>query len=172
MIPDDRQEKLDRAYDLAFEYERTNGSCPQCVLAAVQEVLGVECDEAFRASYGLAGGGGLMTTGTCGALVGALLLVGLKYGRPREHFKDGQVPKCFKHSRTVVERFVEEFGGTTCAEVQTKIMGRSYDLWNGRGYSAFLEAGGHEDKCTRVAGTAAKIVTEFLLDLEEPSPSS
>jgi len=43
-------------------------------------------------------------------------------------------------------------------------MGRSFDMWDRADYKAFLAAGGHTDKCTAVAGTAARIAAEVLLD--------
>ena len=42
-------------------------------------------------------------------------------------------------------------------------MGRSFNLWDREDYKAFLEAGGHTDKCPVVVGNAAKWAVEILL---------
>ena len=60
-------------------------------------------------------------------------------------------------AKKVFEAFVEEFSSPICADVQTALMGRSFDAWDPREYEAFLAAGGHEDKCTRVDATAARL---------------
>jgi len=159
-----RQQALDRVYELAFEYERDYGYCAQCVLAAIQDVLGVGSDDTIKASHTLAGGGGLSVAGTCGALAGALLAVGAKYGREHGQFGGDPHLKSCALAKRVVDSFLEVYGSPICAHVQTRLMGRSFDMWDRADYKAFLAAGGHTDKCTAVAGTAARIAAEVLLD--------
>lgn len=162
--PIDRQQLVERVYEAAYEFERTNGCCPQCVLAAVQDVMGVGDDGLFKASHTLTGGGGVTTKGTCGALAGAMLAVGFAHGRERQEFGAGPRESSFLLGRRVFDRFVGEFGSPICAEVQTKLMGRSFDLWDQDDFEAFLAAGGHEDKCPKVVATAAGIAADILLD--------
>ncbi|MCL5735608.1 MAG: C-GCAxxG-C-C family protein [Actinobacteria bacterium] len=162
-------EELARLYDAAFQYERTNGCCAQCVLAAVQDVLGRGTDDIFQASHTLSAGGGLTTMGTCGALAGALLAVGSVYGRTREDFASGPGQASFVVAKEVFDGFVGEFGGATCAEVQTKVMGRSFNMWDSNDFQAFLKAGGHEDKCPHVVGFAARLAGEYLCGRESLS---
>ncbi len=162
--PEKKQELMDKAYALAYENEQKYGCCPQCVLAAIQDVLGMGDDATFKASHALAGGGALMTSGSCGALVGGMLALGAKYGRDREHFTSGQNMQSFKLVKKLYERFVEEFGSPICAGVHTQLFGRSYDLWNKYEYQAFEAAGGHLDKCPHVAGKAAAWAVEILLE--------
>ena len=164
---EDKQQMMDRAYELAFQYEATHGCCPQCVLAAIDDVLHIGGDEVFKASHGLAGGGALSGKGTCGALIGAMLAVGARHGRGRADFASDSYMHSFALAKRVYDAFVDEFGSPICAEIQTKIMGRAYDLWDHKDFKAFLADGGHEDKCTNVAGTAARIAAEVLLEAEE-----
>jgi C_GCAxxG_C_C family probable redox protein len=167
---DDKQQIAERAYELAFKYEATHGCCPQCVLAAVDDVLHIGGDEVFKAAHGLAGGGGLSGNGTCGALVGATLAVGARHGRDRANFANDSYMHSFALAKRVHDAFVDKFGSPICSEVQTKIMGRSYDLWDHKDFKAFLADGGHGDKCTNVAGTAARIAAEVLLEADEKPP--
>jgi C_GCAxxG_C_C family probable redox protein len=160
----ERDETLVQAYDAAFAYERDYGCCSQCVLAAVQDVLKVGGDDLIKASHTLAGGGAVTVSGTCGALAGALLAVGSRYGRERANFASGPHAESFRQGKRVIDAFVDEFGSPLCAEVQAKLMGRSFNLLDPTDFAAFEAAGGHTDKCTHVAGTAARIAAEVLLD--------
>jgi len=55
-------------------------SCSQAVCAAFAEDLGIDQKTALKLSCGL--GGGMAHTGnTCGAVTGALMVIGMKYGR-------------------------------------------------------------------------------------------
>jgi C_GCAxxG_C_C family probable redox protein len=159
----DREALLDKVYTVAFAYERDNGCCAQCVLAAVQDLIGVGSDEVFTASHALSAGGALTTQGTCGALAGAMLAVGSVHGRTRQAFGEGPHQQAFVLAKRVHEAFVAEFGSPLCSEVQTRVMGRSFDMWNGDDFRAFLAAGGHEDKCPHVVGTAARIAADLLV---------
>ena len=166
----DAQELIDRAYSLAYENEQKYGCCPQCVLAAIQDVLGVVDDATFKASHGLAAGGGLSTGGTCGALAGGMLALSAKYGRDRAHFGNGRFIQSYELGKRLHDRFVAEFGSPICADVQTSTIGRSFNMWDAKDYRAFEAAGGHRDKCTRVAGTVAGWTAEMLIELAEQAP--
>ncbi len=162
-----KQELMQKAYDLAYKYEQTHGNCPQCVLAAVQETIGGIDDATFKAGHGLAGGGALTTLGSCGALVGAVLAISSHFGRDRENFGTGRYLQNYQLSKEIVDHFVEDYGGPTCAQVQTKIMGRSFDMWDAKDFQAFEAAGGHKDKCTEVAAKAAAWATGIIIDQQQ-----
>ncbi len=159
-----KQELMKKAFDLAYEYEQKYGDCPQCVLAAVKETLGGISEETFKASHGLAGGGALTTRGSCGALIGAVLAIGSYFGRPLDKFDQGLYMENFKLSKVITDHFDKEWGGHRCEQVQAKIMGRSFDMWDAKDYQAFEDAGGHKDKCTEVAGKAASWAVEVILN--------
>lgn len=159
---DAKRQAAERAYALGYEYEAKYGNCPQCVLAAIQDVLGGVDDVLIKAAHGLAGGGGLTTRGTCGALSGGMMAIASRYGRDRQSFDKGRFMSSYAKSKALLEKFVAEFGSPICADVQTRLFGRSFDLWSREDYAAFEEAGGHRDKCTHVTGTVARWVTEML----------
>jgi C_GCAxxG_C_C family probable redox protein len=164
-----RQEAIDRAYALAYENEQKYGCCPQCVLAAIQDVLGIVDDATFKASHALAGGGGLSGGGTCGALNGGMLALGARYGREHADFAGRRYRQSYLLAKQLYDRFVAEFGSPICAGVQTSIFGRSFDLWDAEDHAAFKAAGGHVDKCPRVAGSVARWTVEILLEAETVS---
>jgi len=156
------QDVLERAYEIAFEYESKYGNCPQCVIAAIDDVFSLNLDELFKAAHGLAGGLGLSGHGTCGALSGGVMVLSRFYGRERANFSKGRYLKSYQAAKSLHDRFVEEFGGCTCQEVQEKLFGRSFNLWDAEDFKRFEEAGRHKDKCPSVTGKVAKWVVEIL----------
>jgi C_GCAxxG_C_C family probable redox protein len=155
---------LKQVYDRSYKYEQEYGCCPQCVLGAIQDVFPIVTDEVFKASYGLAGGMGLTTNGTCGALVGGVIALSCKSGRCRKDFAKGRYLKSYALARRLHDRFVGEYGTVICTEVHRKIFGRAYDMWDRNEYKEFERAGGHRDKCPGVVANVAMWVAEMLLD--------
>lgn len=158
-----REESMKRAYELGFSFERDYGSCAQCVFAAVGEILENRSEEIFKAMDAFAGGLGRSGNGTCGALSGGVAAISCKYGR-----KDFQAPRasdrerCMTLAKRLHDRFVEEYGSILCKDIQKRIMGRSYNLWDPKDREEFNAAGGHTNKCPDVVGKAAKWTVELL----------
>ena len=160
MSTDDKQTLAQQAYDKALQYELDYGCCPQCVLAAVQETVGVIDDSVIKASHGLSGGGALSGKGACGALTGGLVALSAKRGRDRDKLDKGRFINNFKKGDELVARFKAEFGGVTCEELQQQFTGRTYDMWQAEQYQAFSDARGH--KCALATATVTKWVVEMM----------
>lgn len=160
MNPDEKTSLALQAYDKAARYDLDYGCCPQCVLAAVQETVGVVDDQTIKASHGLSGGGGLVGEGVCGALSGGLLALSAKYGRDRDKLDKGRFIGNFQKAKELTERFRQEFGGLTCKELQQQFTGQTYDMWNAAEYKAFSAARGNQ--CAHATGTVTKWVVEML----------
>lgn len=156
----EKQALAESAYHKAMQYELDYGCCPQCVLATVQETVGYVDDNTIKASHGLSGGGGLMGHGACGALTGGLMAISAKYGRERDKLDSGRGINNFKKSKELVERFQQEFGGTTCEELQKQFTGRTYDMWKADEYKAFNDSRG--TKCAHATALVTKWVVEIL----------
>ena len=150
----------DEAYETAVCYELDYGCCPQCVLTAIQEAVGLIDDQTIKASHGLSGGGGLMGQGTCGALAGGLMALSVKRGRERTQFEKGTFINNFSKGRELVEKFRQEFNGITCEDLQKNFTGKTYDMWNAKEYSSFDRKRGM--KCAHASGTVARWVIEML----------
>ncbi|KYK21179.1 hypothetical protein AYK25_08520 [Thermoplasmatales archaeon SM1-50] len=156
---------LKKVYHRAFEYEAKLGSCPQCVLAALKEILDVWDESVFRASQGLAGGTALSTNGTCGALAGGTIAISSMIGRTYKEFTEGKKKRLvYKYTKQLYDRFVKEYGSPLCCDVQKKIFGRSYILLDKEQYEAFEKAGAHVDKCPSVTGNVAQWTAEIILN--------
>jgi C_GCAxxG_C_C family probable redox protein len=159
----DTQNKIalaDEVYETAVCYKLDHGCCPQCVLRAVQEAVGLVDDQTIKASHGLTGGGGLMGQGTCGALAGGLMALSIKNDRDRGKYNQGRLPDNFSEGRELVEKFLQEFDGVTCEELQKNFTGKIYNMWDAKEFSQFDKERGM--KCAHAAGTVARWVIEML----------
>lgn len=156
----DRQALAQQAYDKALRYELDYGCCPQCVLSAIQETVGIVDDSVIKASHGLSGGGALSGQGACGALTGGLVALSAKRGRDRDKLDKGRFINNFKKGQELVDRFRAEFGGVTCQELQQRFTGRTYDMWQAEEYQAFSDARG--EQCAQATATVTKWVIEML----------
>jgi C_GCAxxG_C_C family probable redox protein len=161
-----RKELMARAYQLGFDYEKRYKGCSQCVIAAIQDTLGVRDDKVFKAATGLAAGGGLTGIGVCGAYVGGVMVLSQLCGRERSNFEDPERIrfKSFDLAKKIIDRFIGEFGTIICRDIQTVKFGRPYYLRDPEDFKKFEEAGGHDDKCTDVVGKAAQIAVKLILD--------
>ena len=150
----------DEAAAKAKRYELDYGSCPQCVLVAIQETVGIVDDATIKASHGLAGGGALMGKGMCGALTGALIAISAQHGRDRDKLSKGRFMTNYQKCKELTERFQAEFGGLTCEDLQQSFTGQTYDLWQADQYKAFNTARGL--KCAEATATVTRWAVEML----------
>jgi C_GCAxxG_C_C family probable redox protein len=170
----ERTELLKRVRRTAQSYDKFSG-CSQSVLLSLQEEFTIGDLESFKAATVLSGG--IARRGeTCGAVIGALMALGLVIGR--EQMEDtpqyrvaviqanevcNQFQKALKHEF----RFREDLKSTLCCDIQEKLYGRSFNLNDTKDYQAFLAAGGHSDTgCPKVCGIAAQLGTEIILKLK------
>ena len=115
-------------------------------------------DSILKVATGLTGGIGLMDD-TCGALLGACLMLGLKYGRQREDIdKLEKIAISVEPVGKLYKWFEKEFGSAHCREIRTKQHGVFYDLGVPWQFDLAM-ADGHLEKCSDLtAKTAAKAV--------------
>jgi len=160
-----REEFLRSVHDAAYGYEHDFGGCTQSVLRTIQEHFGTITDEVIKAGHSLAGGGGLACCGTCGSLNGGLMAISSFFGRTKDGFgREREFKMSYKISMKLYDRFMEEYGSALCPDVQTGLMGRSFDLRTREGNIEFDQAGGHDDKCPSVVGNTARWTAELLLE--------
>jgi C_GCAxxG_C_C family probable redox protein len=163
------EERLQKAYNLGFYYEKEYRGCCQSALAAIQDILGVENEAAFRAGTALAGGGCSTGEGFCGGLIGGIMAIGSQMGRERKNFKDpeGLRFKTREVALRLYRKFVDEYGGARCCDVQTKMFGRRYNLLDPADFEAFEAQGAHVDKCPSVVGNVARWAVEIIDSIGE-----
>lgn len=158
---------LQTAFNNAKRHELESGGCAQCCLAGIFEAFGVEDDGVFRAATGLADGVGLSGDGHCGALSGGALAIGYFFGRSGEHFSNmkKQLKACIL-SKKLHDAFIEKYGTCRCADLQTQLAGKFFNLYDPKEMEAALKAGMPE-KCSTIVGETARMATHIILEEKE-----
>jgi len=156
---------LEKAFQLAFDFEKEKHCCSQCTMAALQDVFQIKNEDIFSASFSF--GGGLADTckGTCGALIGGSMMISYFYGRRREEFfKSISNGKANYLTRKLYDKFIQEYGSCLCKDIQKKIFGRSFNFLDKKEIQIFEKSGGHIDKCPSVVAKGAKWAAEIIWD--------
>ena len=126
-------------------------SCAQAVFSTYAEKLGMDRQTAIKVSAGFGGGMGRMA-GTCGALTGAFMVLGLKYGGPDSKSKD----KTYELVRELADRFRARHGSLECRE----LLGCDLSTPEGRKHAKAERL--HSTVCTQIVRDAAEILEEIL----------
>lgn len=159
-----RDEILSKAYELGKKYEKKCTGCAQTAVAAIFESLNIWNEDVFRAASGLADGLGLTGDGSCGALVGASMVIGYLYGRGKEDFSDMYKPmKSYGLVKKLHDKYIEKFDSCRCYDVQEKLMGRTYNMWDPDELKQAFKSG-MVNHCSDLVGKVARMATEIILD--------
>ena len=138
-----------------YFYDKYTGCCAQSTLLPIQELFGLGDKMTYKAAT-LFFGGVSGSGHTCGALVGGVMALGLKYGREQPNVERS-------HSEVqgiglrLVRWFEKEYGTTSCRELI------GYDLTDEKAKEEFLASAVHEEcfqRCGKVAGKVAEILNE------------
>ncbi len=171
-------EMIAQAAQKAADAERQHWGCSQAVLGALQETLGIGDNESFRAGTILSAG--VARRGeTCGALIGALMALGVACGRSQMPDKDAY-NRAMDNAQDVVNAFkcgIEQryklsapLKSTLCPEIQTRLYGRSFNFLEVPERKAFNEAGGHKPEgCPMVCAIATEAAARKILELRQDS---
>lgn len=138
--------------------------CAQVTLKALQECFGLIDAEVFRAASPLSGG--IARSGqTCGSLLGALLFVGLIFGRRRLERTDvsKDYRKAMEVAESVYDEFEKAFGSTLCRDIHMRLFGRVYNLRDPRDVEEFIKSGAW-DKCAEVMSKTAEIAAKKVIE--------
>ena len=134
--------------------EERRGSCSQAIFATYGEHLGlgkVDFDTCMKIASAFSGG--IAGTGNvCGALTGALMALGLKYGSDQDPFKINVV------SRKLLDEFELLNGTTICRELI------NHDLLTQEDLKKAFETGAF-DNCPKYVEDVTKILDK-LLDID------
>ena len=144
---------MSRADEAKKQFEK-GFSCAPSVFSTYSEQLGLEKALALKIACGFGGGIGRMGK-TCGAVTGAVMVIGLKHGRADLADEESQ-----KRTYTLVKEFVDRFialhGSIECRELI------GYDLRNSRELKSARENGVFEKKCPAFVYDAACILEDVL----------
>jgi C_GCAxxG_C_C family probable redox protein len=133
---------------------RSGFSCAQSVCLAFAEDYGIDRDTALKLSCALGGGMG-HTDNTCGAVTGALLVIGMKYGRTRPEDMAAK-----EKTYELTKKFITEFQRRNKSLRCTDLLG--YNLSNARELGLATEKGVFKATCPLLVRSAAEILEEIL----------
>ncbi|NLV15743.1 MAG: C_GCAxxG_C_C family protein [Syntrophomonadaceae bacterium] len=158
------EEILSRAFTIAKQYEMEYGGCPQCVIAGIFEALDIENNDVFKGATALADGVGLTGNGHCGALSGGTIAISYLFGRDREDFANTRkLVKASLLSKKLHDQFMEMYGTCRCADIQTKYLGRFFNLYDPAEMKAAAQAGMPEH-CSTLVGEVARMTAKIILE--------
>lgn len=168
-----RQELIDKAYELGFNFEKSSQSCSQCTVAALHELLDID-DVVVRIATSSCGGQADQVIGTCGGLIGGTIILDYFFGRPAEKLSYQEciqanldaMDSASEIARLLYYKYIKEYGTILCPHIQVQLFSRHYYFIDPDELEKFEEAGAHSapDKCCHVVGKAARWVMEILLD--------
>jgi C_GCAxxG_C_C family probable redox protein len=138
-------EKFDKGYN-----------CSQAVCSTYCEQFGLDCETALKAATGF--GGGMHINGTCGAVTGAVMVLGLKYGNTDENKQAKELT--YKKVVHFANRFSSRNGSVKCHDLL------GCDITTLEGVQKAREKGLFSTICPKLVKDAAEILEEMLIEDE------
>ena len=140
--------------ELAIKCFGQEFNCSQAVLSTFSPEMGLDRETALKIATAFGAGTGRMAR-TCGAVNGAIMVIGLKYGIYDPSQKE-EKEKCYEITREFVNRFEKKNGSIVCKN----ILGA--DISKKEGYDYALTNKLFETKCTKFIADAVKILEKIL----------
>jgi C_GCAxxG_C_C family probable redox protein len=106
---------MENKADIAAEWFDQGFSCAQAVVAAFGGQYGLDSEQALRVA-GAFGGGMARMGETCGAVTGALMVIGLLYGKTRSE-DDAAKEKTYLVVHQFVDKFKAQNGSILCRDL-------------------------------------------------------
>jgi C_GCAxxG_C_C family probable redox protein len=140
--------------DTALELFKGGANCAQAVLVSFADDLHMGKDIAMKvpASFG----GGMKQALTCGAVTGALMVLGMKYGCP-DHTNMKEKARITAITRDFANRFRAKHGTLGCKELL------GIDISTKEGHDEAAAKGLFKSECTSFIATAIEILEEMEL---------
>lgn len=129
-------------------------SCSQAMLSTYGPQLGLNHELALKVS-GAFGGGMARMGETCGAVTGAFMVIGLKYGNARVEDKQAK-ERAYSLVREFVDRFKSRNGSIVCRELL------GYDISTPEGMKLIKEKKLTTTLCPKFVQDAAEIIEQIL----------
>lgn len=126
-------------------------NCAQSILAAFSAQSGVSSDVALRLAAPFGAGMGRLGE-TCGALSGALMVLGLRYAGAGAEGKE----QIYAITREFLEQFRQQHGTTLCRELV------GYDISNPEGLQAAREHNAFAKVCPMLVEKTAAALARYI----------
>jgi C_GCAxxG_C_C family probable redox protein len=138
----------------ALDLFKQGYSCSQAVAAVFAEDQGLPIATAFRLAQGF-GGGMARLAETCGAVTGAIMVVGLKHGRTRPE-DEAAKERTYVLVHELVRRFRGRHGALDCRDLL------GCDIGTSEGRKIAADAKLHDDLCPLLIASAVEILEDIL----------
>ncbi len=139
------------SYQQAVDTFKSGFYCAESVLAVIAEEQGISSAYFPRIATGFCSGMA-RTSNMCGAVAGAIMALGLVYGRCSP---DESVEKTYQAVQEFISRFEAEFGTSNCKALLT------VDLGTEEGQQAFADKN-MIVQCLEYTGKAAQITRDII----------
>jgi C_GCAxxG_C_C family probable redox protein len=140
--------------DEALASFRNGFTCSSAVFSAFSDELGLDSHTAKKIACGF--GAGISKTGNiCGAVSGAIMVIGLKYGKTKQG-DDADTEKTRAMVRTFMHEFTRLHGSVCCTELLGYNLGKPDEYEKARDSRLFVT------KCPELVGDAAAILERIL----------
>ena len=133
----------------AAKYFNQGLNCSQSVLSVFCQTYGISLETAAKIGCGL--GGGARSGELCGAVSGAILVIGLKYGNSSALDAEGK-KLCYDKTKEFTEAFRKQNKSIVCKE----ILGS--DLSTPEGYQKAQDAGLFQTRCVDMVKSAVNLL--------------
>jgi C_GCAxxG_C_C family probable redox protein len=152
---DDKKNEPERPPDRRFRMNRVKKAvkcfedgynCSQAVFSTYSEDFGVPSEQAVKIASGF--GGGMHIDSTCGAVTGALMVLGLKFAKGKD--------KPYDKTLKFVETFCRKNKSTDCQALL------GYDVRTQEGRDKAYKEGLFDKICSPLVRDAAEILEEML----------
>ena len=140
--------------ELAVENFNKGYNCSQAILGTFSEQFGLDYELALKVATGF--GGGMHINGTCGAVTGAIMVLGLKYGNTEQN-KDAK-EKTYRKVVQFANKFSARNGYVKCPDLL------GCDVTTLEGVRNAREKGLFSSVCPKLVRDAAEILEEMLLE--------
>lgn len=129
-------------------------TCSSAVFSAFADEMGLDCETAKKIACGF--GAGISKTGNiCGAVSGAILVIGLKYGKTKIG-DDAATEKTREMVRKFMDEFTQHNGSVNCTELLGYNLGKPEEYTTARDSKLFVT------KCPDLVADAAAILEKIL----------
>ena len=127
-------------------------NCAQAVFSSFSEDYGLDAEPARKIAGGL--GGGARAAELCGAVSGAVLVIGLKYGQETADDVDTKL-KCYTEAEEFIRRFRAANGNIVCRSLL------DCDITTTEGREAAIAKGLFATKCKDLVVSAIEILMDM-----------
>ena len=127
--------------------------CSQAVLAAFADELGLTEKQALQ--VGSCFGGGMCKGEVCGACTGALMVLGMKYGRDNADDWDSQMK-----ANNIAVRFLEQFRKENGSYICNELLGCDIAAPEGKAYAREQKL--FAEFCPKMVASAVKILEQLI----------